>query len=302
MSAQEMMAMTAANRRGDAAFRFLGVPTQMRATAETTNGAFGLVEHWEIPPGFASPYHMHHREDEQFYVLEGEMAFVCDGRWVKGGPGTYIFGPRELAHGFKVVGDRPARMLLQCTPGGFERFVERLGAPLAEAVRPPDMAKLVATAAEFGIDILGPLPEEPAEIASLGPGDGDLKGLNRQWIEAFNERDWKTERAVRSEDFRAVLSGMSEALGNEAWSGFMQAFTTAFPDSKIQIEDCAAEGDRVVTRWVLTGTHREGFQGIPASGKMVRVNGIEFNRVVDGKFVEHASQFDLTGLMRQIGG
>ncbi|MGB6191151.1 MAG: ester cyclase [Terracidiphilus sp.] len=193
-------------------------------------------------------------------------------------------------------------MLLQCTPGGFERFVERLGTPLAETVRPPDMAKLLATAADFGIDILGPLPEEPAEIASSSAGSGDLKGLNRQWIEAFNERNWKTERAVRSEDFRAVLSGMPEPLGNEAWSGFMQEFTKAFPDSRIQIEDCIAEGDRVVTRWALTGTHREGFQGVPASGKAVRVNGIEFNRVVDGKFVEHASQFDLAGLMRQISG
>jgi steroid delta-isomerase-like uncharacterized protein len=303
MSVQETMTMATetANFRGDAAFRFLGVPTQTRATAETTNGAFGLVEHWEMPPGFASPYHLHHREDEQFYVLEGEMAFVCDGKWVKGGPGTYVFGPREMAHGFKVLGEKPARMLLQCTPGGFERFVEKLGSPLSEPVGPPDMAKLIATAAEFGIDILGPLPEEPAEIARQRAGDGDLKSLNRQWIEAFNEQDWKTERAVRSEDFRAELSGMPEPLGNEAWSGFMQAFTSAFPDSRIQIEDCVSEGDRVVTRWVLTGTHRGAFQGIPASGKEVRVNGIEFNRVVDGKFVEHASQFDLAGLMRQIG-
>src|SRR5882672_6962138 len=51
---------------------FLGLPTILRATAETTNGAFGLMEQ-VMPPCFASPYHLHHLEDEAFYVLEGEM-------------------------------------------------------------------------------------------------------------------------------------------------------------------------------------------------------------------------------------
>ena len=108
------------NAREDSAFRFLGIPSLVRSRAETTNGAFGLIEHWEMPPGFASPYHTHHREDESFYVLEGEIAFVCGGNWLKGGPGTFVYGPREIAHGFKVIGNLPARMLLMCNPGGFE--------------------------------------------------------------------------------------------------------------------------------------------------------------------------------------
>src|ERR1700756_3109707 len=134
MRTEEVLAMAAVSHRGDAAFRFFGMPTQVRATAETTNGAFGLLEHWEMPPGFSSPYHVHSREDEQFYVLEGEMAFVCDGKWRRGVPGTYVFGPRGLAHGLKVIEDGPARMLLQCTPGGFEQFVVELGQPLEEPV------------------------------------------------------------------------------------------------------------------------------------------------------------------------
>ena len=96
----------------ETASRFLGVPTQVRASSGTTSGAFGLVESWEMPPGFASPYHTHHREDESFYVLEGEMAFVCGGHWLKAGPGAFVYGPREIAHGFKVIGSAPARMLL----------------------------------------------------------------------------------------------------------------------------------------------------------------------------------------------
>ena len=134
---------------------FLGLPTHLRATGPTTNGAFGLVES-RMPPGFASPYHTHHVEDEAFYVLEGEMAFVCDGQWTQAKAGTFLFGPRNIPHGFKVVGDKPARLLLLCTPGGFENFVIELSEP---APAPPDMAKLVAVAAKYQIDVHGPLPE-----------------------------------------------------------------------------------------------------------------------------------------------
>jgi quercetin dioxygenase-like cupin family protein len=159
MSAQTLQPYL--NTRQDAPFRFLGFPTLVRSAAETTNGAFGLIESWAMPPGFASPYHRHHLEDEAFYVLEGEMAFVCDGKWMKGGPGTYVFGPREIPHGFKVVGNSPARMLLLCTPGGFERFTVELGEPdMSLPPVPPDMGKLMAVAAKYKIDILGPLPEQ----------------------------------------------------------------------------------------------------------------------------------------------
>jgi quercetin dioxygenase-like cupin family protein len=143
------------NTRTDDLFYFLGTPTSLRATAATTNGAFGLVE-GQLPPGFESPYHVHTNEDEAFYVVEGEMAFIVDGKWTVAGPGTYAFGPRNLPHGFKVVGETPARLLLLCSPGGFEGFVNELRQP---EPAPPDMGVLVATAARYGIEILGPLPE-----------------------------------------------------------------------------------------------------------------------------------------------
>jgi quercetin dioxygenase-like cupin family protein len=148
------------NTREDSVFRFLGIPTVVRSTAETTNGAFGLMEQWMMPPGFASPYHTHHLEDEAFYVLEGQVAFVCGGKWFRAGAGTYVFGPREIPHGFKVTGAEPARMLLLCAPGGFERFVLELATDAALPPSPPDMAKLMAVAAKYKIDIHGPLPGE----------------------------------------------------------------------------------------------------------------------------------------------
>ena len=289
------------NTREEAVFRFLGVPTAVRSTAETTNGAFGLIESWEMPVGFASPYHTHHREDESFYVLEGEMAFVCGGKWLRATAGTFVYGPREIAHGFKVIGNAPAKMLLMCTPGGFEQFVLAQAMPISEPPSPPDMAKLMMLAAKFGIDVHGPLPEEPEGFRSEEKPAGDLKSLNHRWIEAFNHRDWQTESAVRSEGFRAYLSGFEEPLDNAAWSGFLAAFTTGFPDSRIAIESCIAEGDTVVTRWTLTGTHQGTFQGIPATGRTVKFTGIELNRAVGGRIVEHWSMFDNMALARQIG-
>lgn len=140
--------------------RFLGLPTFIHASATSTNGAFGLVEHTSIPPGFASPYHVHHREDEAFYVIDGEVAFVLDGKWKRVGPGAFVYGPREIPHGFKTVGDAPVRMLILCAPGGFENFILELAEPLDSPMRVPDMQALIAAAAHAGIDILGPLPEE----------------------------------------------------------------------------------------------------------------------------------------------
>ncbi|MGA8044086.1 MAG: ester cyclase [Terracidiphilus sp.] len=289
------------NARNDAAFRFLNLPTLMRSTAETTGGSFGLIENWSIPPGFASPYHTHHREDEAFYVLEGELAFICDGKWMRGGPGTYVFGPRELAHGFKVIGHQPARMLLLCAPGGFEGFVLELGQPADAPAAPPDMAQLAEVAAKYHIEIHGPLPEEPAEFADAGSAATDLKAINRLWIEAFNSHDWAAERTFRSDDFMAHLSGSPAPLDNNAWSGFMQQFTTAFPDAQIIIQSCIGEADRTATTWTLTGTHRAPFNGIPATGREVQFAGIEFNRFVDGRIAEHHAQFDLAGLLVQLG-
>ena len=289
------------NTRDDAAFRFLGIPSLIRATAQITNGAFGLIEHWEAPVGFAAPYHTHHREDESFYVLEGEMAFVCGGQWRKAGPGTFVYGPREIPHGFKVIGDSPARMLLMCTPGGFEGFVLEQATPIDQPPSPPDMASLMTLAARYGIDIHGPLPEMPEDFCAEGnPAEG-LKALNARWIQAFNERDWETERAVRAANFQAYLSGAKDPMNGAAWSEFMSAFTAGFPDSRISMESCVAEGDTVVSRWTLTGTHHASFQGMPASGRPVKCNGLEFNKVAGGKIVEHWSMFDNLALLRQIG-
>jgi quercetin dioxygenase-like cupin family protein len=143
---------------------FFGSLTWIKATGEQTGGVLSLIEHL-IPPGGGSPWHIHHREDESFYVIEGEILFIIgdEQERIIAGPGTFVFGPREVPHGFRNDSSTPARMLLQTNPSGFENFVLALAEPAPAqgfaAGGPPNMGAVMAEAAKVGIDILGPLPE-----------------------------------------------------------------------------------------------------------------------------------------------
>jgi mannose-6-phosphate isomerase-like protein (cupin superfamily) len=134
----------------------------IKATAEQTGGAFTLIEGL-IPPGAGSPWHVHHDEDESFYVVDGQITFLCSEERIAAGPGTFVYGPREVPHGFRAEGTAPARMLLLATPGGFDQFVLALSEPAQGSgfppPGPPDMERLMAVAARHHIEILGPLPE-----------------------------------------------------------------------------------------------------------------------------------------------
>ena len=115
-------------------------------------------------PGHATPYHLHHTEDEAFYVLEGEFVFVCNGTKTVLGPGGYIFLPRGVPHGIRVSAAIPSTMLILAMPGsGFVGMMQEMGTPATERVlpvpKPPDVERLTAVCAKYQIDILGPLPE-----------------------------------------------------------------------------------------------------------------------------------------------
>lgn len=141
---------------------FFNTLTVIKATANQTGNAFGLME-MVAPVGPASPYHVHRAEDEAVYVLEGQVEFICGERRLTGGPGSYLFLPRDIPHGFRVVGTSPARFLALMTPGGFEGFVMEMGQRASSLTLPapsaPDMEKLIALAAKYRIEILGPLPD-----------------------------------------------------------------------------------------------------------------------------------------------
>ncbi len=125
------------------AYWFLNALSIVRLSGEQTGGSFALIEE-TLPAGRASPYHLHHNEDETFYVLEGELTFLGDSKRVRGTAGSTIFLPRGQAHGFRA--DTPAKILILTTPAGFDRFVAEAGEPARRSSFPtpsePDIARL----------------------------------------------------------------------------------------------------------------------------------------------------------------
>ena len=138
-------------------------------------------------------------------------------------------------------------------------------------------------------------------IEQLDTPARDVKSVSRSWLQTFNDRDWNTEKAMRTPNFRAHLSGIPEPLNSEAWAGFLMGFTQAFPDSKIAVETLISDGNMTATLWTITGTHKGDFQGVPATGRAVKFSGIEMNRFVDGRAAEHWGMFDNLALLQQIG-
>lgn len=138
--------------------RFLGLPTWIKADRESTGGHFSLIEQI-IPAGFESPWHVHHSEDESFYVLEGKMSVIVNGVSTLLEAGDFAFGPRGIPHGFRIEGDGQAKILLMTTGSDFADFIAETSVPSDAPPAAPDMALLVAAAERHNIAILGPLPQ-----------------------------------------------------------------------------------------------------------------------------------------------
>jgi quercetin dioxygenase-like cupin family protein len=144
---------------------FLGMLVMIKAGHATTGGRTSVLEHI-APQGAGSPLHVHRHEDEWFYVLEGELTFWVDGRIIEAPVGSFVYGPRGIPHTFTVRSPM-AHFLVVSQPGGFDNFMRALSEPgepltLPPADRPkPDMERMMALAAEHGIEILGP-PGIPA--------------------------------------------------------------------------------------------------------------------------------------------
>ncbi len=147
-----------ANARSDApALWSLGTLMTLRATAEQTGGAFSLMEE-VMPKGTEPPPHVHHREDEAFYLLDGALTVRVGDEKFSAGPGSFVFCPRDVPHLLTVESD-VARMLVLCSPGGLDGMFTELGEPAASrtpppAAGPPDVERVVRVAATYGADVL----------------------------------------------------------------------------------------------------------------------------------------------------
>jgi mannose-6-phosphate isomerase-like protein (cupin superfamily) len=143
---------------------YRGTLMTVKAGAEATGGALTIIEH-TLPAGFAAPPHVHHAEDEPWYVLEGHVRFFCQDQTFDAEPGTFIFLPKDLAHSFRVDASASARMLLIGIPAGIEQYFAEAGEPALERTLPPaagpaDIERLRALARHYELEILGgPTPQ-----------------------------------------------------------------------------------------------------------------------------------------------
>ncbi len=146
-------------------FWILGLPGQAKATGEQTAGMFSLVEAL-CPPGYATPLHIHYQEDEALYVLEGRLSVTTGGATTRAAAGSFLYQPRGIAHGFRVDGDTPARILCQTVPATLDHGpLEGAGQPSLLGPAALELESLADLAARYRIDVLGPLPEPPSAPA-----------------------------------------------------------------------------------------------------------------------------------------
>ena len=147
------------------AWWWFGLLATIKATGEQTGGRYSLVEIL-APDGYEAILHVHHQEDEGFYVLEGELTFHVGDQTIKAYPGSFLFGPRDVPHAF-TADSGPARLLFVLSPAGFEDLIREMGEPARELTIPPqpeeppdeaEMERMVAIAAKYGGEILGPPP------------------------------------------------------------------------------------------------------------------------------------------------
>ncbi|MYD52588.1 MAG: cupin domain-containing protein [Dehalococcoidia bacterium] len=114
------------------------------ATGEDTDGHYFFVEA-VVPPGGGPPPHIQTREEEGFYVTQGELVFRAAGRRVVATPGTFIHVPRGVAHSFKNESDEVARLVFFFVPAGIEEMFEKMAA---------DPDRFVEIAGEYGVEFV----------------------------------------------------------------------------------------------------------------------------------------------------
>ena len=134
MAIQDSSAPQTPTARGQQRW-FFGMLAEVKASAADTDGRYTLVE-ITAPPGLQVPLHVHHTEDEGFYVVEGSITVQLGEELIEVGAGEHAYGPHGIPHRF-TVGPDGARMLWILAPGGFEDFIEEVSVPAETPTVPP---------------------------------------------------------------------------------------------------------------------------------------------------------------------
>ncbi|MGH2617159.1 MAG: cupin domain-containing protein [Thermomicrobiales bacterium] len=156
--AQPLPPVAVAAEEGEARW-WLGALAVVKTTAAGTGGLMSIVEVTNAA-GDEAPWHVHHREDEGFWILEGSATFEVGETTVEARAGDYLFGPRDIPHRY-TVGPAGCRMLFLMTPGGFEDLVIAMSEPAGSRTLPPpsdqepDWEHVAAVAAAYGCELLG---------------------------------------------------------------------------------------------------------------------------------------------------
>jgi mannose-6-phosphate isomerase-like protein (cupin superfamily) len=132
MSALEPLAVP--RDEGEARWWF-GTLAVIKTTAAETGGQLTIIDITN-PPGWEAPLHVHHRDDEGFWILEGSATVEVGDRTIEASAGDYLFGPRDIPHRY-TVGDSGCRMLFIMVPGGMEEVVRATSEPAASRTLPP---------------------------------------------------------------------------------------------------------------------------------------------------------------------
>jgi quercetin dioxygenase-like cupin family protein len=154
------MSVATAIRAGEGEARWwFAALAEIKASAADTDGQLTIVEVTE-PPGAQAPLHVHHREDEGFWILDGDVTFHVGDVTIEARAGDFAWGPRDVPHRY-TVGPDGCRMLFILTPAGFEGLVRDMSEPAAERTIPPasdeapDMDRVARVAQAYGCELLG---------------------------------------------------------------------------------------------------------------------------------------------------
>ena len=127
------------------------------------------------------------------------------------------------------------------------------------------------------------------------------KALVRRCAEEVEKGNWAIFDELLARDYVYHMSRRPKPLTRKEYEELMRAIRAAFPDQRVTVEDMIAEGDKVVTRYTSSGTHKGDFMGIPATGNKVVATGIVISRIAEGKIAEEWEEFDGVGFMQQLG-
>lgn len=128
------------------------------------------------------------------------------------------------------------------------------------------------------------------------------KAVIRRFIdEVLNQKRLEVADEIVAEDFVELDPLPGQRQGREGLKEVLAMMSAAFPDIHWAVEEMVGEGEKVVTRFTWTGTHRGTFLGVPATGKSVSVKGVVIDRVVGGKMTDSRILMDTMGMMQQLG-